>query len=226
MLNEASAFCNPNRNGHVPRPPRPQALSVRLHNIPAVLSERPQWVAWRLAWRQSTKGLEHWTKEPLNARTGRLALANTPSTWSDFKTALAYHRAHPLSTDGIGYVFSADDPYTGIDLDKCRDPDTAYITAWAADIVETVRSYTEASPSGTGLKIWLAGRIPAWALGTATTGRKVPYHTGTVEFYHSVKYFTVTGHLFDLDDHITIESRQEELEQVLRWVLTDREVSP
>jgi putative DNA primase/helicase len=61
---------------------------------------------------------------------------------------------------GIGYVFSAEDPYTGIDLDKCRDPETGTIEEWAQEIIISLRSYTEISPSGRGVHIIVRGKLP------------------------------------------------------------------
>jgi primase-polymerase (primpol)-like protein len=59
---------------------------------------------------------------------------------------------------GVGFVFSSDDPYVGIDLDGCRNPQTGYIEPWALEIVRRLNSYTEISRSGTGLHIIAKGR--------------------------------------------------------------------
>ena len=42
-----------------------------------------------------------------------------------------------------GFVFTASDPYAGIDLDDCRDPETGEIASWAQQIVDALESYTE-----------------------------------------------------------------------------------
>ena len=62
--------------------------------------------------------------------------------------------------DGIGFVFTSDDRYTGIDLDKCRNPKTGEISPKAVEIVRLLNSYTEISPSGCGLHIILKGKLP------------------------------------------------------------------
>jgi putative DNA primase/helicase len=57
--------------------------------------------------------------------------------------------------DGIGLVLTEDDPYAAGDLDHCRDPQSGEIQPWAQAIVNRLQSYTEISPSGTGLRILL-----------------------------------------------------------------------
>jgi primase-polymerase (primpol)-like protein len=61
---------------------------------------------------------------------------------------------------GVGYVFSDGDPYSGVDLDNCRGRETGEIADWAKEIIRGLASYTEVSPSGTGVKIWVKGRLP------------------------------------------------------------------
>jgi putative DNA primase/helicase len=51
-------------------------------------------------------------------------------------------------------------PYVGIDLDGCRDPQTGVIEPWALEVVRLLDSYTEVSPSGRGLHIWVRGFLP------------------------------------------------------------------
>src|SRR5207244_12523629 len=68
---------------------------------------------------------------------------------------LSLHDALPILQDGfagVGFVFSSDDPYTGVDLDKCRNPETGQIEEWAQGIIEQLDSYTESSQSGTGVR--------------------------------------------------------------------------
>ena len=58
--------------------------------------------------------------------------------------------------DGVGFVFNGDG-LGGVDLDACRDPGTGELTSWAQEVVDDFASYTEVSPSGTGLKIFARG---------------------------------------------------------------------
>ena len=70
----------------------------------------------------------------------------------------------------------------GSDLDRCRDPETGTIEPWAQEIIDEIRSYTEISPSGTGIRILAQGSKP--------TGR---CRKGSVEIYDHGRYLTVTG---------------------------------
>lgn len=162
-------------------------------NIPPELTALHQWVVWKL----EDNGKPKLDKVPYNPRTGQRAKSNDPATWGTFTEALtAYQRG---GFDGIGFVFAEDDPYTGIDLDSCRNLETARLEPWAEDIVDQLASYTEASPSGTGIHIIVRATLPS-------EGRK----NGKVEMYESGRFFTTTG------EHIggtlsTVENRQEEL---------------
>ena len=61
--------------------------------------------------------------------------------WPFFEQALA--RYQQGGWQGLGFVFTAVDPYCGIDLDDCRDPQTGEIASWATQIVDALESYTE-----------------------------------------------------------------------------------
>jgi len=60
----------------------------------------------------------------------------------------------------VGFVFTADDPLIGIDLDDCRNRETGDPTTWASQIITQIDSYTEVSPSETGYHIPHYGVAP------------------------------------------------------------------
>lgn len=169
---------------------------------PAELARRPQWVAWRLTPRE---GEPKPTKVPYDARTGRLASTTDPSTWSTFEEAAAFYARNDWAS-GVGYVLSSDDPYVGIDLDGCRDPRTAHIEPWAKSIIKRLNSYTEISPSGTGLRIFVRGDLPPH-------GRR----KGQIEIYSQARFLTITGDHY-LAAPNTIQDCQAELDQWHREV--------
>jgi hypothetical protein len=129
----------------------PQSLEVLVDTIPDELRAWNQFVAWEY---QSRMG--RYAKVPINPRTGREAKSNDRVTWGAFQVALA--RAQRDRLAGIGFVFSARDPYAGVDLDRCREPQTGQLAPWAEEIIASLNSYAEVSPSGTGVKIFRLSR--------------------------------------------------------------------
>jgi putative DNA primase/helicase len=150
--------------------------------IPLELKQLPHWVGWKY---MQHPGEDHKRKVPINAMDGQPAKSNDPTTWCDFDTACLGKERFGL--DGIGFMFSGDGIF-GIDIDHCYDPETQELDPAAAEIIETVQSYTELSPSGTGIHILCKGVLPE--------GRK---RRGAVEMYSTLRYFTVTGNQFGLE---------------------------
>ena len=150
-------------------------------NIPESLTERPQWVCWRLETRDDKP-----TKVPYTPGTLRRASSTDLMTWwKPFPEALAaYERSEP-PYDGIGFVFSSADPFVGIDLDDCRNPESGEISPWAQKILGRVQEgYIEASPSGTGIHIIVRGAV-----------RDGGIRKGKVEMYSRGRFFTITGEI-------------------------------
>ena len=161
----------------------PARPTILYHNFPAELTALKQWIVWRLEERD-----DDLTKVPYQTidvpRTG--AMSNNPATWSTFEKAVAFHRSSEWTT-GIGFMFSATDPFFGIDLDKCRDPETGVIEPWALDVVRRFQTYTEVSVSGRGIHIIGEGSLPPG-------GRR----KGRIETYDRLRYFTMTGKVLDV----------------------------
>jgi hypothetical protein len=141
------------------------------------LRARDQWVAWRLLTRP---GASKPTKPPVNPNTGGPASHSDPRTWSSYARAEA--RAKRDSLAGVGFVLTDDDDYTGIDLDKCRDPATGEIEPWAQAIIDMAETYAEVSPSGTGIRMIARGKID----------KAVKSDVAHVEIYVSQRYLTIT----------------------------------
>jgi primase-polymerase (primpol)-like protein len=152
-------------------------MRVVSENIPADLREYPQWVVWNWNWNG-----KKWDKPPLSVATGRKCSKTDPRNWSKFDEALAAHLAG--SFDGVGFCFTENDPFAGVDLDSCRDPNTGVIDSSVMWILETLDGYTEISPSDCGLKIFVRGKLQ---LGNHADTN------GGIEMYDRGAYFTVTG---------------------------------
>jgi putative DNA primase/helicase len=156
-------------------------------NIPEELAERDQWVCWRLLERDGSM-----TKIPYVAGEDEWASSADSLTWRTFDEALAsYERG---GYDGIGFVFSSGDPFVGIDLDDCRDPESGEIAPWAKKIITRVQEgYIEASPSGTGVHIIVEGTVRDGR--TRKEVHEKGKRVGRVEMYSRSKFFTITGDL-------------------------------
>jgi putative DNA primase/helicase len=156
-----------------------------IENIPEELTERPQWVCWRYEERD-----EKLTKVLYDPQTGRRASSTDLTSWNTFEEVLGAYEATQSRYDGIGFVFSSGDPYTGIDLDNCRNPKTGEITKWAQKIIDRVgKGYIEISPSGTGVHIIVEGKMRG-----QKTQRQIP-GGGKIEMYCRERFFTVTGNV-------------------------------
>lgn len=165
--------------------PKPAGLEVNASGIPQELKALDQWVDWKFKFDESRK--KKWTKVPVSPATGRFAKSTDPSTWATFDEAWAYYQSRKgRGIDGLGFMFSKADPFTGIDLDDCRNPETGVIQPWALEIVEGMDSFTELSPSGEGLHIFVKGELQGDGM-----------NTEEIEMYDSKRYFTVTGQVYD-----------------------------
>lgn len=153
----------------------------------------PQWVCWRFERRDGKQ-----TKVPYSPSTGARARCDDPATWGTL--AVARKVAREGGYDGVGFVFTADDPFCGVDLDRCLDPATCKVEPWAMEMVEELGSYTEISPSGTGLHVIVRAELPE--------GRR---RNGRIEMYDRGRYFTVTGRRLPGSTHL-VEERQGRIE--------------
>jgi len=144
-------------------------------HIPASLKQLNQWVCFKLVYNEK-KG--KYDKIPKDPKTGYNAKANDPATWSDFQTAVM--AVSKYGFDGIGIQFA--NGIFGVDLDDVVKD--GKLTPEAQDIIKTLDSYTEYSPSGTGVHILCKGTIPP------KDRRK-----GNIEMYSEGRFFTVTGNV-------------------------------
>jgi len=168
--------------------------STQYDAIPADLKGRAQWVAWRFE--DDPKQPQKRKKRPLNPKYGSPASHSDPDTWGSFSDAVT--AVAKFGADGIGYVFSRDDPYCGFDFDnivsKIRyHPDSEETTLtedWAKEALHLlgVYGYTEDSVSGSGIHVIVKGTLPRH-----TAKQSYLPANGTVEAYERDRFFVVTG---------------------------------
>lgn len=163
----------------------------RYEKIPEELKQLPQWVCRK-------------EKIPFNPVTGAPAKAGQPNTWARYEDAVkAYDKD---GYEGIGFEFN-DNGIVGIDLDHVITEDGT-VSVEAAEIIAILDSYTEYSPSGKGLHIFVNGDIPV-------DGRK----KGFIEMYKSKRYFTMTGNVYGELKHMN--ERTEQVMQMFNKYFSD-----
>lgn len=184
------------------------ASTPRFSAIAEELRLLRQWVCWRLEDRDGRK-----TKVPYGPRTHRLASATNPETWGSFDeaTAAVAERGHT----GIGFVFTAEDPYVGIDLDHVRDPATGTLAPWALELIRQLDSYAEVSQSGTGVHVIAKGKLPGH-------GRRKHIGSGghVIEIYDQRRYFVMTGDALEGSPR-GVEDRSEQINDIYRKFFGD-----
>jgi len=145
--------------------------------LPSEMTKRDHWIVWKVDTRNGKE-----TKIPISPHTRQFGKTDDPQTWATYEKASKLVNKKPQKY-GLGFVFTEDDPIVGIDLDHVREPETGRVTdERAKDIINTLDSYTEISPSGDGYHVIVKGRMPS--------GRN---RKGEIEMYDSGRFFTVTG---------------------------------
>ena len=147
--------------------------------FPKELLGLKQWVCWRLM--PGPKG-EKDRKVPFNPLTGHPAATNKPASWSDYQTALAAVERYGFT--GLGFVFTKESGFVGVDIDHCYDKVSGAFNDIATAILAKQATYAEFSPSGTGVHLFFKGSLPAGGCKNSTAG---------VELYDNARYFTMTG---------------------------------
>jgi primase-polymerase (primpol)-like protein len=115
------------------------------------LRELELFVVWKAEQRANSKT----GKVPINDA-GQPCDANSPANWMKFVAAFA--RWHvDCDVTGIGFAL-ASSGFVVIDLDDVRDPVSGELKPWARELIKSVGSYSELSPSGRCVHIWTQGK--------------------------------------------------------------------
>jgi primase-polymerase (primpol)-like protein len=177
--------------------------------VPDDLAERDQWVLWGY---QESEREGKPRKIPYSVR-GRRASTTDPQDWASFELALRALQANPHRYAGLGFVFSAQDPFTGIDLDDCLE-ESGNPKRWVQPVLERFAdTYAEISPSGRGIKVW----------SKATLAKAVvaPAGDGKIEMYDRERYFSVTGDQWR-GAPLEIEDHQSDVEALAEYLTRSR----
>nr|BDD47867.1 hypothetical protein 37 [Burkholderiaceae bacterium] len=155
---------------------------INVKNIPRILKEKKQWIL-------HANNKTPYTIEGTNA--WNQASSTNPEHWSTFEEVMDAYLFSDSVYDGIGFVFTPDDDFVGIDLDK-HISENGVPDEIAREFLEKVPGYSEISPRGRGLHIITRGEIP----------RGFNNRDHGVEMYDRSRYFTVTG--ASINNHIAI----------------------
>ena len=167
-------------------------------NLPKSLRAYPNWLVWKYEERHGTKT----AKAPYSPTTGQKGSSiELCSTYEQaIQAMLTYHY------DGIGFQVSGT-PYTVIDLDDCVDKESYALNETAIDLFVMYfnQSYSEYSPSGTGIHIIIEGKAP----------KSFRNNKEGIEVYSENQFITVTGNrLQGADTEILL--KQEEITQLYK----------
>lgn len=156
---------------------------TQINSLPRELKDLKQWVCYIL----KPRGNGKMGKPPASPITGK------PISWTDPKNFFPFDRAvkalrenKPGNLAGVGIVFTGEEPLSGIDIDDCLDAG-GNPKPGIQDIANRLDSYTEVSPSGKGIRIIGAGKLPE--------GDKGGKH-GDYEAYSAGRFLTITGNVF------------------------------
>jgi len=163
-------------------------------NIPKSLKDINQWVLFKV---ETRNGKE--TKPPYQVN-GQLASVTNKDTYNTFKAVKkAYEKEKTFN--GIGFVLSQEEGIVALDLDHCMT--NGKPNKYAQGIIDNLNTYTEKSPSGTGIRIFMRSTMPL------PTGNK--NKAGTLEVYQDKRYVTITGHPLKGRSKAIVEDRTSEM---------------
>lgn len=184
-------------------------MAVVGEDIPRELKRRRQWVAARIT--PDPDRPDKSNKRPIDPHTGGAASTTDASTWGAFEEAVAAAERLPAGTGAVGFVFTADDPYCGVDFDACyKDGRTS---PEVLDWVRQLDSYTEKSISGLGLHVICKGVLPPG-------GRR----KGGIEMYDRSRFFVMTGKA--VPGLLWVNERNEALAKLHKAVFGEAQDTP
>lgn len=176
-------------------------------NIPADLKQNGLFCGWKLVPRQWKIGQEfdieklladkaNQTKVPLSISKGGFARSNDKSSFVDFETASKSDIAKAVTAQGRlvnGLGLGIFNGYSAVDIDHCVKNGKA--NDFAQKIIDYFQSYTEYSPSGTGIRIIFKTDIKS----IDKSQYYINNHNLGLEIYiegSTSKFVTLTGNIY------------------------------
>ena len=149
-------------------------MKINTKNLPPEFEYLP-FILWR-----AEEGADgRIEKKPISPKTGQYCDVTDEAHHKTLKECEYIHTQGKYKTSGIGVVFTGEG-YYGIDLDHVYEEGGN--KEIAEDFLRNFSTYSEYSPSKTGLHIYGFGYLPDG-----------PRRKENIEFYDSARFFTVTG---------------------------------
>lgn len=181
-------------------------LDLAMANAPDTMRNVPQWVVWIL---ENNPSKSKPDKVPYDAKAeGKPIHASSTNrqTWATFEQAVTAYRTGKYS--GIGFIMYP--PFAGGDLDNCRNPETGELDPWAIQIIKLMETYSEVSPSLTGVRWFCEAELPGQGINRIVDGHKI-------ELYSAGRFLTFTGRVLPGSPSDANE-RQDEMASTYHWV--------
>ncbi len=159
----------------------------------------------------------HLNKVPKSPLYNGNASPTDSKTWGTYEQAVKACKEYNYS--GIGFVFTAETDFCGIDIDHCIN-ENGEIHKNALDILSTMDSYAEISPSGTGIHILYKGKIHDEWKKKKTNALDKGIH---LEMYQKDRYFTVTEERLN---NLDVMERERHAELIYQAYMADEEKKP
>jgi putative DNA primase/helicase len=152
-------------------------LTPKFDNIPEELKTQP-WAVWIAEPRKGQEG--KFDKAPRNPKTGYNIATSKPKEFGTFDEAVTAYASGKYT--GVGVLLTGNG-IIGVDIDNYIEAFTQNpeVKVWVENAVKK-GVYSEKSPSGNGLRLFLRGQLP-------DSGRK----HGPLEIYGNARFLTVTG---------------------------------
>jgi len=189
-----------------------------------LLSDKKVWLNWTFEPKKGSDGKQsvrqdgtmEMTKVP-RTLTGSYGSSTNPDTWSTFEEAqkavgkeISYKNiatGAPLTITGIGIAFETSLNILGVDFDHCLE-DGKITHEGITNFLQASETYTEVSPSGTGLHAYFQVETPFDPLLNKRPVKGYDEYP-LVEFYSKGRYFTFTGNIFDTNKPVRKISEEE-----------------
>jgi hypothetical protein len=187
-------------------------------NLPASLRASHRWLVWKYGEKENAKGKK--PKLPVDLQSGRCV---------DKANAACYSFADVAAASGYeGIGFLPVHPYIGVDLDNCISDGA--VSDFAKKVVQHCNSYTELSPSGKGLRIWVRGNAVKAAQDNERNplgSNRLVVKDGLLEIYPdapNTNYLTCTGNTVEGSPADVRELSEEEIRQL--YAFTSKKETP